>query len=361
MKIEIEHADLVKAMTAAASVVDKRNVIPILGHVKIATNGDSVLFTTTNLDSEIRISKPAQVSVEGVTTVSANLLKDIASRLPSGSLVTMEIKEHDLIVKSGRQRYKMATLDADDFPEMSKQEFDSVQKIDGETLAHILSRVKTAMSKEETRYFLRGIALQYRDDGLVFVATDGHRLVKESLAGESVPDTIIPDTAVLVIEKLADDVESVTLHVSESKIKVDAGDTVFTSKTIDGTFPDWTRVVPELSTNIMSADAGQINVAASGVAVVSDQRTKAVKLKVNSGSVNLSVRSTDNFAENDVDCEWSGEDGFEIGLNAQYLADALKLADKGTIRLHMSGSGDPIRVVFDESPDTVAVVMPVRV
>lgn len=360
MKLEIEHGDLVKAMNSAASVVDKRNVIPILGHVKIATNGDSVLFTTTNLEAEIQIKKPARVTSEGVTTVSANLLKDIAARLPAGSLVSMDIDGGDLIVKSGRQRYKMATLDADDFPELSAQGFESEQQLDGETFAHILSRVKTAMSKEETRYYLKGIAMQNRDDVLVFVATDGHRLVKESLSGESVPDVIIPDAAVHVMERLAGNADTVTLHVSETKIKLDAGDTVFTSKVIDGTFPDWTRVVPPLSDNVMSADAGKINVVAAGVAVVSDQRTKTVKLSLSADSVNLSVHGADNFAEGDVDCEWNGEDGFAIGLNAQYLADAMNLADKGTIKLHMASAGDPLRVVFDESPETVAVVMPVR-
>lgn len=361
MKLEIEHSDLVKAMNSAASVVDKRNVVPILGHVKIATNGDSVLFTTTNLEAEIQVKKPARVTGEGVTTVSANLLKDIAARMPAGSLVSMEIKDQDLIVKAGRQRYKMATLDADDFPELSAQGFESEQQIDGETFAHILSRVKTAMSKEETRYYLKGIAMQYRDDALVFVATDGHRLVKESLSGESVPDVIIPDAAVHVMERLAGEADTVTLHVSDSKIKIDAGDTIFTSKVIDGTFPDWTRVVPALSDNVMSADAGDINVAASGVAVVSDQRTKSVKLTMSPNSANLSVRGADNFGEGDVDCEWNGEDGFAIGLNAQYLSDVLKLADKGVIKLHMSGASDPVRVVFDESPETVAVVMPMRV
>lgn len=361
MKLEIEHSDLVKAMNSAASVVDKRNVVPILGHVKIATNGDSVLFTTTNLEAEIQIKKPARVTGEGVTTVSANLLKDIAARMPAGSLVSMEIKDHDLIVKAGRQRYKIATLDADDFPELSAQGFESEQQLDGETFAHILSRVKTAMSKEETRYYLKGIAMQYRDDALVFVATDGHRLVKESITGEIVQDVIIPDTAVHVIERLAGETDTVTLHVSETKIKLDAGDTVFTSKVIDGTFPDWTRVVPPLSDNVMSADAGQINIAASGVAVVSDQRTKSVKLTMSPNSANLSVRGADNFGEGDVDCEWNGEDGFAIGLNAQYLSDVLKLADKGTIRLHMSRATEPVRVVFDESPETVAVVMPMMV
>lgn len=361
MKLEIEHGDLVKAMNSAASVVDKRNVIPILGHVKIATNGNSVLFTTTNLEAEIQVKKPARVSGEGVTTVSANLLKDIAARMPAGSLVSMEIKDQDLIIKAGRQRYKMATLDADDFPELSAQGFESEQQLDGDTFAHTLSRVKTAMSKEETRYYLKGIALQYRDDALVFVATDGHRLVKESLSGESVPDVIIPDAAVHVMERLAGDADTVTLYVSDTKVKIEAGDTVFTSKVIDGTFPDWTRVVPALSDNVMSADAGHINVAASGVAVVSDQRTKSVKLTMSPKSANLSVRGADNFGEGDVDCDWNGEDGFAIGLNAQYLSDVLKLADKGTIRLHMSRATAPVRVVFDESPETVAVVMPMRI
>lgn len=360
MKLTICRNELLKAAQSAANIVDKRQVVPILSHVKIATNSDSVLFTTTDLDSEIQISKPAQVTQEGVTTVSANLLKDISTRMPDGALVSIELDGHNLIVKAGRQRYKMATLDADDFPELSAQPFESVQELSGDELSRILGRAKVAMSREETRYYLNGVAMQYRDDKLLAVATDGHRLVKEVLGGIEIPDVIIPSKSVVEIERLAGEVDSVTLHVSESKIKLEAGDTVFSSKTIDGTFPDWTRVIADKTDNILKAEAGPINVAASGVAVVSDQRTKSVKLTLSADSVNLSVRGSDNFAENDVECEWSGADGFEIGVNAQYLADVLKLADKGVVRVYMGAAGDPLRIEFDESPDTVAVVMPIR-
>ena len=362
MKFTIEQKVLAKAAATAASVVERRNTIPILAHVKIATDDNGVIFTATDLHSEISVTKEATVEAHGAATVAADILKSISAKLESGKLVTVEEEDGYVTIKSGRSTFKLNTLPVEDYPEMSTNPFDSVQRIDASALGRALGRAVRAASNEETRYYLNGVAMQFRDGVVKCIATDGHRLLVEQFEGVELPDIIVPTKAVNEIRNICSAGGEVEFSVASTKVRVRSDDTVYTSSTIDGTFPDWTRVVPVWSDSVLTVEAVDMSEAAARVALVVTERTRAVKLGVQPDGVQLTVRGTDGGNADDfVDGQWSGLEGMAIGVNAAYLADVLALAEKGEIDVSISGSRDPIRIKFHESPETIAVVMPFRI
>lgn len=362
MKFTIEQKVLAQAAAMAAGVVEKRNTIPILANVKLATDDSGVIFTATDLGAEISVTKDAEVIAHGAVTVPADMLKSISAKLDSSKIVTVEEKDGYVTLKSGRSNFKLNTLPAEDFPELSTGAFESEQSVSGDVLGRALDRTVRAASKEETRYYLNGVAMQFRDGIIKTIATDGHRLIVEQIAGAELPDVIIPTKAVNEIKAICAANGTVELSVSATKIRCIGTDTVYTSKVIDGTFPDWTRVVPAWSDSVLTVGATAMSEAAARVALVATERTRAVKLDVKSDGVQLTVRGTDGGNADDfVDGQWTGSDAMAIGVNAAYLADVLALADKGEIDVSISGTVNPIRIKFHESPETIAVVMPIRI
>lgn len=361
MKFTIEKKALVEAANTASGVVERRNTIPILGHVKLSTDEGKVTFTATDLQSEISVTKPVDIEAHGAVTVPADMLKSIAAKLPDGKLVSIYEEDNRVVIKSGRSRFVLNTLDVDDFPSLSTSEFASVQAIDAKKFGRVIERASKSMSNEETRYYLNGVALQYRDGVLKAIATDGHRLIVEQLEGAEVPDIIIPAKAVSEIKSICSDGD-IELSVSETKFRIVGDGVVFTSSTIDGTFPDWTRVIPEWSDSVLTANAVDIAAASDRVALVASDRTRAVKLKFQSDGVTLSVQGADGGRAQDfVDGEWSGKDGDTIALNAAYLAHMLALAEKGDVDISKgSDMVGAVRIRFHESPETISVVMSMR-
>ena len=361
MKFTIEQKALAQAAAMAAGVVEKRNTIPILANVKLATDDSGVIFTATDLDAEISVTKDAEVIAHGAVTVPADMLKSISAKLDSGKPVIVEEKDGYVTLKSGRSNFKLNTLPAEDFPELSTGAFESEQSVSGDVLGRALDRTVRAASKEEHRYYLNGVAMQFRDGVIKTIATDGHRLIVEQIAGDELPDVIIPTKAVNEIKAICAANGTVELSVSATKIRCIGTDTVYTSKVIDGTFPDWTRVVPAWSDSVLTVGATTMSEAAARVALVATERTRAVRLSVDADGVTLTVRGSDGGnAEDYVEGKWAGSGGVEIGVNAAYLADALQLAEKGDLDISITAPMDPIRVQFHESPDTIAVLMPMR-
>lgn len=362
MKLTIEHKPFLDALKSASGVIERRVIAPIMANVLISTDGDGVYITGSDLDSEVRTRKTATIETEGCVTVEANVLTDIVAKLDRGKLIELHTDGDMLHLKSGRSKFKLRTLPADDFPEMTNRDYEADISLESAVLGRIMSRCKVSMSNEETRYYLNGVAMQADDKGgITFVSTDGHRLIAEKTTGPKFPNIIIPSKAVLEIEKLCGNCDDVMLSVSENTIKLVAGDTVFTSKTIGGTFPEWSRVVPQWSDSVLTASATDLAGAAERVATVATERTKVVKLEMAQGSVTLSVGSGDNSSRDTVESEWTGNDGAHVGINARYLADMLKLAEKGDIQLSINSANEAVGVRFDESPDTIAVCMPMRV
>lgn len=375
MKATIERATLLRCLSHVQSVVERRNTIPILSNVLIEASSDNrVRLMATDLDLQI-IESMAAVSVEaaGAITVSAHLLFDIARKLPDGSQVSIETADNRMIVKAGRSRFQLPTLPRDDFPVIVEGDLPTSFEIPARTLAELIDRTRFAISTEETRYYLNGIFLHVSDEQtpvLKAAATDGHRLARFTIVrpegAEGMPDVIIPRKCVGELRKLLEEVldTAVLIDLSASKVRFTLGGengVVLTSKLIDGTFPDYSRVIPTGNDKLLRLDPRAFFEGVDRVATIATEKTRAVKMALDHDRVTLSVTSPDNgTAAEEIAADYSA-DGFEIGFNANYLKDILSQIDGDTVELHLADAGAPTLIRKDDKSPALYVLMPMRV
>ena len=372
MKISIERGTLLKAVAQAQSVVERRNTIPILANVLIEAEGDQVQFRATDLDIEVVDKAPAQVERAGATTVAATTLHEIVRKLPDGALVTLNADSASgrLTVEAGRSNFSLATLPREDFPVMASSEYQSNFTANAAVLRRLFDKSKFAISTEETRYYLNGVYMHISDgDGgkvLRCVATDGHRLARidsDLPAGAAeMPGVIVPRKTVGELRKLLDDDEmDIAVSVSETKVRFATPDIVLTSKVIDGTFPDYTRVIPVGNTRRLEVDATEFAQAVDRVATVSSERSRAVKLQLDEDRLILSVNAPDSGAAEEELAVAYGDERLEIGFNAKYLLEIASQVDRENAVFMFNSSGDPTLMREGNDQSAVYVVMPMRV
>jgi DNA polymerase-3 subunit beta len=372
MKFSIERASLLKAVAQAQSVVERRNTIPILANVLIEAEGDSVQFRATDLDIEVVDRAAAKVDRAGATTVAAVTLNEIVRKLPDGALVTLteDGASGRLTIQAGRSNFSLATLPREDFPVMATSDYTTNFSAPAPVLRRLFDKAKFAISTEETRYYLNGVYMHVSDgeSGKVLrcVATDGHRLARidaELPAGaEGMAGVIVPRKTVGELRKLLDDDElEVAVSVSETKVRFATPNVTLTSKVIDGTFPDYTRVIPQGNTRRMEVDAAEFARAVDRVATVSSERSRAVKLQLEEDRLILSVNAPDSgAAEEELAVAYSDEP-LEIGFNAKYLLEIANQVDRENAVFMFNGSGDPTLMREGNDMSAVYVVMPMRV
>ena len=372
MKATIERATLLKCLSHVQSVVERRNTIPILSNVLIeASSAGTVKVMATDLDLQV-VETMSAVSVEsaGAITVSAHLLFDIARKLQDGSQVSLETADNRMAVKAGRSRFSLPTLPRDDFPMIVEGDLPTSFELPAATLAQLIDRTRFAISTEETRYYLNGIFLHVSDEELKAAATDGHRLAKFTLArpdgAEGMPDVIVPRKCVAELRKLLEEAldTNVLIDLSASKVRFTLGGqngVVLTSKLIDGTFPDYTRVIPTGNDKLLRLDPKSLWEGVDRVATIATEKTRAVKMALENDKVTLSVTSPDNgTAAEEVPADYSSE-GFEIGFNANYLKDILGQIDGDTVELHLADAGAPTLIRQNDKSPALYVLMPMRV
>ena len=372
MKATIERAKLLRCLSHVQSVVERRNTIPILSNVLIEAAGDgTVRIMATDLDLQVVESlEAASVESGGAITVSAHLLFDIARKLPDGSQVSLETAENRMAVKAGRSRFQLPTLPRDDFPMIVEGDLPTSFELPARTLAELIDRTRFAISTEETRYYLNGIFLHVTDGELKAAATDGHRLARFTLqrpeGADGMPDVIVPRKAVGELRKLLEEALDgiVLIDLSASKIRFTLGGeggVVLTSKLIDGTFPDYSRVIPTGNDKLLRLDPKSFYEGVDRVATIATEKTRAVKMGLDHDKVTLSVTSPDNgTAAEEVPADYAS-DSFEIGFNANYLKDILGQIDGDTVELHLADAGAPTLIRQDERSPALYVLMPMRV
>ena len=372
MKFSIERGTLLKAVSQAQSVVERRNTIPILANVLIEAEGDSVYFRATDLDIEVVDKADAQVERAGATTVAATTLHEIVRKLPDGALVSLnaDTAAGRLTVEAGRSNFSLATLPKEDFPVMATSEYDSNFSAKAEVLRRLFDKSKFAISTEETRYYLNGVYMHVADseDGkaLRCVATDGHRLARIDAplpaGAEQMPGVIVPRKTVGELRKLLDEDDmEIAVSVSETKVRFATPDITLTSKVIDGTFPDYTRVIPQGNTRRLEVDAADFAKAVDRVATVSSERSRAVKLQLEEDRLVLSVNAPDSgAAEEELAVAYSDE-RLEIGFNAKYLLEIASQVDRENAVFMFNSAGDPTLMREGTDQSAVYVVMPMRV
>ncbi len=373
MKFSIERAALLKAVGQAQSVVERRNTIPILANVLIEAEGKAVSLRATDLDIEVLDRAEAVVERAGTTTVSAVMLHEIVRKLPEGALVqlTYDGATGRLTVHAGRSTFSLATLPKEDFPVMASAEYTTNFSVAAPVLRRLFNKSKFAISTEETRYYLNGVYLHVAkgEDGPVLrcVATDGHRLARIDAplpeGAADMPGVIVPRKTVGELLKLLDNDEAtIAVSVSETKVRFATPSITLTSKVIDGTFPDYTRVIPTGNTRKLEVDAAEFARAVDRVAtVLSSERSRAVKLSLDEDRLVLSVNAPDAGAAEEELAVAYGDEPLEIGFNAKYLLEIASQVDRENAVFLFNSSGDPTLMREGGDTSAVYVVMPMRV
>ena len=372
MKLSIERATLLRAVSQAQSVVERRNTIPILANVLIEAEGDAVSFRATDLDIEVVDKAPAQVERAGATTVSAVTFHEIVRKLPDGALVSLteDTTAGRLTIEAGRSSFQLATLPREDFPVMASTDYSANFSASAPDLRRLFDKSKFAISTEETRYYLNGVYFHVVDEGgtkaLRAVATDGHRLARIDAGlpngADTMPGVIVPRKTVGELRKLLDDDEAqIAVSVSETKIRFATPEITLTSKVLDGTFPDYGRVIPAGNTRRMEVDAGDFAKAVDRVATVSSERSRAVKMALDEDRLVLSVNAPDaGNAEEELAVAY-GDEKLEIGFNAKYLLEIASQVDRENAVFMFSSPAEPTLMREGNDESAIYVVMPMRV
>jgi DNA polymerase-3 subunit beta len=372
MRVTLERSNLLKSLAHVHRVVERRNTIPILSNVLMRADGGSLKLKATDLDLEAQETVPAMVERPGATTVPAHMFYDIVRKLPDGAQVSLETTGDGatLSIASGRSRFSLQMLPESDFPDITVGEFSHRFELKARDLKTLIDRTQFAISNEEIRYYLNGIFLHTVDTpaGRRFraVATDGHRLARADAVApagsEGMPGVIVPRKTVGEIQRLLEDPETdVAVELSEAKIRVTVGDVVLTSKLIDGTFPDYGRVIPQGNDKELKVDRAEFAEAVDRVSTISSERGRAVKLTLSEGKMVLTVVNPDSgSATEEIVVEYE-DDPLDIGFNARYLLDITCQLDGDTALFKLADPGSPTLIQDREGAAALYVLMPMRV
>lgn len=375
MKLTIERAALLRSLGHVQRVVERRNTIPILSNVLLKAKGDELALTATDMDLEIVETVAAEVARAGAATAPAHTLYDIVRKLPDGSQVEIDGGDGGMItLRSGRSQFKLGCLPVEDFPQMSGTDVSHSFTVAAGDLRALIDRSRFAISTEETRYYLNGIylhAAKARTGGsdipvLRAVATDGHRLARVEMplpaGAEGIPGVIVPRKTVGEIRNLIDEAASgIEVAMSETKIRFSLDGITLTSKLIDGTYPDYERVIPTGNDKILEVDAKAFAAAVDRVATISTEKSRAVKLSLDRGSVVLSATSPEaGSAQEEIEVSYDAGP-LEIGFNSRYLLDITQQIEGDGARFAMADPASPTVVRDVADPSALYLLMPMRV
>jgi DNA polymerase-3 subunit beta len=372
MRVTLERSNLLKALNHVHRVVERRNTIPILSNVLLKAEGASLALKATDLDLEVTEATAAEVHQAGATTVPAHLLYDIVRKLPEGAEVMLRTGEdgNAMAIVSGRANFRLQCLPQSDFPELSAGAFSHIFRIESSALKNLIDKTQFAISTEETRYYLNGIYLHFVEGGkapkLRAVATDGHRLARSEFdapaGAEGMPGVIVPRKTVSELHKLVDDPDvKVTVELSDTKIRFTIGSIVLTSKLIDGTFPDYQRVIPTANERSLTIDRQSFAQAVDRVSTISTERGRAVKLSLSEGQLVLTVNNPDSGSATEELAADYRDDPMEIGFNARYLLDVTAQLSGDQAHFLLADAGSPTLIRDTADKDSLYVLMPMRV
>lgn len=349
MHLVVQRADLARALTAVQKAVEKKITIPILSCVLLTAKDGKLAVRGTDLDIEISANVSASVSANGSIAVDAGRMGDIAKKV-TGEAVTLSLDDGKLIVKSGRSRFSLGTLPANDFPSLNVGDLPVHMKLD---LADLLKPVRFAMSTDPVRYYLNGAYLHIDKGRVTVVATDGHRLALHygDPPGQDFAGIIIPRKTVSLVPTGIIDV-----RLSQSKIQLETDDITITSKLIDGTFPDYQRIIPKANAVKMKVDRAGLSRAVDRVRSVADERGRVVALGMGPDGLLLAMSGQDGQASEEVEAQCDAE--LIVGANSAYLIDILATLTGAEVTFAFADPGSPMLVT--DGSETSIVLMPMR-
>lgn len=365
MKTIINSQNLVGPLQQIIGAVERRQTLPILGNVLLNSDAGVLSLTATDLEIEMVAKVDAVSSVDFETTLPARKLLDICKALPDDSEIEFNIEDNRVILTSGRSRFSLASLPAKDFP--SLDEIDGQQSFDipQAELKTLLESTAFAMAQQDVRYYLNGILMEISPDHLKLVATDGHRLAlsefKTSISVDEAKQIIIPRKAVLELSRLLESSDSVAkVTLSQNHIRVESGTLVFTSKLIDGKFPDYNRVIPADGNKTLVVNRETLKRAMSRIAILSNEKYRGIRLTLAPGNLSIQANNPDQEeAEEELSIDYD-EAQIEIGFNVTYLIDVLGVLDSDDVHIKLKDANSSCIIRDSEDSSSLYVVMPMR-
>jgi DNA polymerase III subunit beta len=372
MKVTVERSELLRSLGHVHRVVERRNTIPILANVLLRADRGQLALKATDLDLEVSDRVAAEVGPGGSTTVPAHMFYDIVRKLPEGAQIVLESSgdRAALSIRAGRSRFTLQALPESDFPDLAPGEMTHKFTLKAADLKRLIGKTQFAISTEETRYYLNGIFVHAAGTGqaqtLRAVATDGHRLAQMELdlpkGAVGMPGVIVPRKTVGEVQRLIEDGEAeVHIELSPGKIRFAVGDVILTSKLIDGTFPDYARVIPLSNDKELIVDKKEFEAAVDRVSTVSSERGRAVKLSVTGGKLMLSVTNPDSGSATEELQVGYESDPIDIGFNSRYLLDIAGQIESEAAVLKLADPGSPTLIQDKDAKGALYVLMPMRV
>lgn len=366
MKLTINRTSLLKPLQQIIGVVERRQTLPVLSNVLIRLKNQDLFLTTSDLEVEL-VAKQVCINAGNDTeiTLPARKLLDICKTLPEEADLILETKENRLQIKSGKSKFLLATLPAQDFPVVedinSQLEFSITQK----QLKTLLEQTQFSMAQQDVRYYLNGLLLEIEENKISAVATDGHRLAKCTQSIEAsvdqVVDVIVPRKAIQELSRISEDSdEAVIIKIGSNHIRLQLGDLQFTSKLIDGKFPDYKRVIPKLSEHVITADREELRQSLTRTAILSNEKYRGIRVEIKKEMMRLQAHNPEQEqAEEEIAVQYAGND-LDIGFNVTYLMDALNATHSIEVILSMTDSNSSCLICMPEDTSCQYVVMPMR-
>lgn len=366
MKFVVSREALLKPLQLVAGVVERRQTLPVLSNVLIVLNGDQLSLTGTDLEVEIlgrvQLEQPGQ---SGEITVPARKLLDICKSLPDGSKIEFSQEETRILVKSGRSRFTLSTLPATDFPNVEDMAGNLRFSCAQQEIKRLIERTAFAMAQQDVRYYLNGMLWEVRQDQLRVVATDGHRMAMStraiSVTAADTTQAILPRKGVLELSRLLDDsTAQVEVVLSSNHIRVTSAEYTFTSKLVDGKFPEYERVLPRGGNKVVIGSRVELKQAFARTAILSNEKYRGVRLLLSEGLLTIVANNPEQEeAEEQVVVDYSG-DSLEVGFNVSYLQDVANVINNENIKITLSDANSSALLEEPENGDSVYVVMPMR-
>jgi len=369
MKLTVNRETILDILEKVVGAVEPKSTTPVLSNVLLSVSDKGMVITGTDLDTEMTgYMDNTGVEEHGETTVSAKKLLDICKALPSDSILKLSSRESHLIIDSSRSHFELATLPAEDFPVLDSLTFDSSIKLPEDVLLSHVQDTAFAMASQDVRYYLNGMLFSVEGSKIQVAATDGHRLAcstsynTDNVSEEASIGIIIPRKSVHELSRLlASDCKTlVEVQLSQNHIRIQKDNYRFTSKLIDGKYPDYQAAIPSSSINVLELDRLQFKDALNRVAILSNSKFRGVLLKLKSGTLILESSNPDReTAEESIDIAYEGE-LFEVGFNVNYLLDAINHVEGDIVLLELNDVNSSTVIRSPESSDVINVVMPVR-
>ncbi len=364
MKFSASRETLLKPLQAVIGVVERRQTMPILANVLVVVRNDRLLVTATDLEVELVASAEVDVSAEGEITVPGRKFLDICRALPEGVKVTVAVKGERVQIQAGRSRFSLSSLPAAEFPTIEDIQSGQSLRLPREAVSRLLDKTYFAMAQQDVRYYLNGMLLETGDGYLRAVATDGHRLAlcEVDLTDQKLPaqQVIVPRKGVIELQRLLDGEGELGIEIGANHIRIQLDGIRFTSKLIDGRFPEYERVIPQKTPNVLTADRQVLRHALQRAAILSNEKYRGIRLDIKDSGVTIQAHNPEQEeAEEEVEVDYSGED-IEIGFNVNYLLDALAAIEADSVKLGLTDSNSSCLLTDPERNDSKFVVMPMR-